>query len=518
MSANERISFEDPEASITRAADEPLPEIPLSAGVSGLDNGHRLVGAGGDETFGEDAAAAVEDEADGAPAGSSCDREGTDIGSAEECQASVPASGRLEVTERVAPPAKDGADTVVDRIARRTPPDEVRQAIAGVTVRSSRDPNDFAQQLETKGNQAYEAVAPVQIVHVPAAVDRETQLDVTLEQIKRQHDEAPGPVAVVVSANYLASRAESKAGLIRANLDIIQDAERTYSDMPMSHYETAYPPATPIGTIREHVLDAGVLSYGRQMERSQAPPLDILLSGWDADTLQADSGYFADMQEKYAQSQAKAWAAYPEFVLHSHLDAEQFPRINLLIDWLNLGTQHGLVEVAQQQFTLNLGAYGPGDGYQSAASGEQTDLWVNAEHRSGYDAELVALKGTTAVVSSRRLVSHMYSGGYVGYGLLTNSTEVPIEPHEDIAESLYANSLYRILDYSLWQVVEGKREEFINDGMSSDDARKAATNHAKGVFHQQATSRGASTGVHRAIDEVADGVFDPFAHRAYLRA
>lgn len=518
MSTPELPLFEDPETRVTHTADEPSNEIALSAGVSGSDSGRRLIGDVGDGGFGEDAVVSSEDETVVAQAGDDLGKEAIEAEPAIPRQPEAPLHGRLQVTERSAPPDTDDTRAVVDGIAHRTPPDEVRQAIAGVATRFWRDPNDFAQQLEAKGNEAYGAVAPVQIVHVPAAVDRETQLDVTMEQIKRQHDEAPGPVAVVVSANYLASRAETKAAVIRANLDTIQDAERTYSDMPMSHYVTAYPPETSIGTIREHVLDASVLSYGRQMEQTQAPPRDILLSGWDADTLRADSGFFAGMQEKYAQSQARAWAAYPEYVLHSHLDAEQFPRINLLIDWLNLGTQHGVVEVAQQQFTLNLGAYGPSDGYQSAANGEQTNLWVNAEHRSGYNAELVALKGTTAVVSSRRLVSHMCAGGHVGYSRLTNSTEVPVEPQEDIAESLYANSLYRVLDYSLWQVVEGKREELIfTGGMSYDDARKAATEHAKGVFHGQANIRGASSDVHRAIDEVADGIYDPFAHRAYLQ-
>jgi hypothetical protein len=60
MSSPELAPFEDPEARITQAPDEPSPEVVLSAGVSGLASGRCLVEDSGDETFGEDTA----DEAD----------------------------------------------------------------------------------------------------------------------------------------------------------------------------------------------------------------------------------------------------------------------------------------------------------------------------------------------------------------------------------------------------------------------------------------------------------------------
>lgn len=56
MSANELGPFEDPETRTAHAADDSSAEVALSAGVSGLDSAHHLVGGDGEEEFGEDTA------------------------------------------------------------------------------------------------------------------------------------------------------------------------------------------------------------------------------------------------------------------------------------------------------------------------------------------------------------------------------------------------------------------------------------------------------------------------------
>jgi hypothetical protein len=249
--------------------------------------------------------------------------------------------------------------------------------------------------------------------------------------------------------------------------------------------------------------NASVLTYAALMNDQGKDPVDILLSGWDADTLNAYRNYCATLQASYSASPALAWSAYPEFIFHASLDHAKFPRVNSIINWLNLGTQYGLVEVAEQHFTQNLGGYAKSNGFSSQASGEHTNLWIGTEANMEYKSvERVVLKGIWMAVSPRRLVSQMFEGTNIGYRPITSDTEEPIEPTHDLGDN-YNLALQNSLLAAIWHVIEGERETLTDQGFSKGEARAGALQYAKNVFLGYADTIDASPSTIQMIKDIA---------------
>lgn len=283
-----------------------------------------------------------------------------------------------QIYEQYAVPVIDSQDntTSVDRILTRVPTEIVAGYIADVARRDNGISDGNIRQLLDNGNAAFQKIPHVplvQTINIPAAVARERQLDVTLYQAQAQQENAPGSIAVVVSANYPVDQACSRERLIGVNIDIIEAAKCDY-DVPISYFIEENPPGRPIGDIRERLNNTSILAYAALMRDQDRDPIDILQTGWDADTLKAYQYFCGVLQAKYSTSTMLAWSAYPEFVFHVPLDREKFPRINTVINWLNLGTRFGLVELDEQHFTQNLGGYAKGNGFRSQASGEHANM------------------------------------------------------------------------------------------------------------------------------------------------
>lgn len=378
-----------------------------------------------------------------------------------------------------------------EQLAQRVPPEQIQSYLATITFRAVGGPEQFAEQVEQNGNQAFADIIPSHFIHVPAAVARQNEVEGTLEQIIAQRDTAPGSFAVIVSANYPASRMETSRKNIAGNVSLLTEATRSLSDVPLSYYLAPYDDNAPIGLIREQLLLTGALTYCNAVIRKRIPPADILLSGWDADTRRASTNYFAALQERYLLSDAVAFAAYPRYVLHDPI-AGNFPRINGLIDWMNLCVLNEPPELAEQHFTTNLGGFALSDGFLSSTYAEHKTLWESAERNAGYDAEHVALPGVEVVMPSRRLITKILNGERIGYGPLTSTTELPATPTYDIDESHFIVGLYKLLNTSFDMIAEDLWQKWSRQGLASDDLYKRAQRRVGDIFLSHAHKIGAT--------------------------
>jgi hypothetical protein len=391
---------------------------------------------------------------------------------------------------------------IEQQIAQRTPREIVQAYLTSVAFRLDADTLPFAQQLTQGGNKAFGEVLPSLIDFTPVAMEREDQLAVTLGQIQDQHEEARAPFSVVISANRPGMVGNRGRKLVAANTDLLEDAKRSFGEVPFSYFRATYPDGTPIGRIREDQVGAGLLSYWVLARRMNRAPADILLATVDADTRSVSKGHFGKLQQAYAESHAIAWAGQPGSVLHNRLDGAKFPRINRLVDWYNFCTGVMPYDIPEHHFAFNLGAFALGGGYASRPALEHTGLWERAQQAvPGGRYERVALAGITAEVSSRRLVDQASRNEGFTYGPLTNKSRVPTEPKKDIQDEGFIRGLFNVLDQCFW----GIAVRYYNRPMgpvADKPALAAALNEAVGALLQEAKATDAPQETYAVIQLV----------------
>jgi hypothetical protein len=340
---------------------------------------------------------------------------------------------------------------------------------------------DLAQQLSDNANPSFRGADHEHYVHVLVAAASETYLTETLETLGSQLTDAPD-TAAVFSVNAPQSPTAKGVQRIQSNLEVITNYIDEHPELPISYFQTVYPPRTPIGEINADAHAAIIHLLHERYGRNVMP--DVLMTRWDADTLRATDGYIADTRQTYARSNALAFRTYP-LLRHDRLDETRFPMTNQLLAWYD-SVQHVGQSVAPAHYSVNLGAICLAGGMPHYASGEQQYLWLSAQRNldqlgRGGTMESLPLRHKAAV-SSRRLVGRLATGRLTHYDelVLASSEQRPHATlHSDVSEDLFNNDLEKTIGLLYESAYNRSVYEQRKQRVSAEDAVRPAAHYAE---------------------------------------
>lgn len=265
----------------------------------------------------------------------------------------------------------------------------------------------LAGQLETHGNRQFHHTMPRDIACVPVELDRENLLETTLSRLAVQAQYSQVPLSIVASGNYTPSEFHDERTIAR-NTALLDDFGKANRNIPFSYFLTQNEAGISIGEVCDHLFIAAIRQYQQKTSTAKEPVRDILLSRWDADTVNATPTYHAQLQQHYDASDVELWMGYP-YLRHDRLDETLFPAANRLLAWGDLAQYVGKSS-GPAHFAINLGGFALGDGFQNGSIGEHTQMYMRAHARLERDplrANREHLPHTMVTVSARRLVAQM---------------------------------------------------------------------------------------------------------------
>lgn len=340
---------------------------------------------------------------------------------------------------------------------------------------------NLADQLAFRGNKAFTSEPHAHYALVPLAAASETQTRQTLEVLAKQSAKAPQSTATVVSLNTPQKLQRVARRQVRANAEVIADFMRTNPDMPLSYYHVAYPTGTTIGSIRNDLYASVVQKLVRQHGHRNTP--DVLLTCWDADTLGASAGYFADTQQYYKQSDAMAYRSHP-MLRHTRVEAERFPRANQLLAWYDLSNLTHRAG-APAHTTINLGALGVSGGMFHNSLGEQIWMWNAVErHAARFSGEAYtdSLEHHWAAVSPRHLLGKMAISHNIDYaGISVGSKDWQSYPalEVDVSQAFFIANVKHLATRTYNGAHNVRHHRLSQQGLHSRTVNKRAHRYAE---------------------------------------
>ncbi len=316
-------------------------------------------------------------------------------------------------------------------------------------------------------------VAPAGIVHTLSAIAEEPTPWVreSLDQIRTQR--TIRPFATILSANGTSAALQTERA--RDNLAEIQAYQRDYPRFPLGYFVQEYPVDTAISTVRADLKRVGVGWYGQQAESHGFSVRDIMLLTWDWDTRVADPSYLQKIDEVRQNSRANYVMAYPH-TQHDRLDGD-FPRANRLLDLYDktFGRSPG-------HMAINLEGYVASGGFPYGVAVNE-NYWIAAILKGCVKAEPLSYEATTVqakvIMSSRNLVSRIFSGQDIGYGEIQvldagmTSHREPFIPKKDISAAEYRTRLHLRL-YNIAHDILPHALELADQALSKESQREQA--------------------------------------------
>lgn len=346
----------------------------------------------------------------------------------------------------------------------------------------------LATQLGEHGNTAFTKDPHVLYAHVPLAAASEIYTEQTLYELSAQIHDAPASAAVV-SLNTPQKMNSRQQAQTRHNAEVVEAFIQDHPDIPLSYYNTTYEAGTAIGKIRNDLYASVIHGLTRQYGMAAVP--DVLMTSWDADTLAASKGYFAETQRRYALRDEMAYRSYP-MLCHTRLDNNRFPNANKLLAWYDL-VQYAGRSISPAHNTVNLGALGVCGGMSHSVMGEQVWMWNSVSRHVGrrFGGELYSepLERHRAAVSPRHLLGKMAAKQKVDYAAIqvagSNWQAYP-GLTSDVAQDVYNGNIKNLVSQVYRAAHADKVYVLMQEGADKDSASVDAVPFAENYLNAAA--------------------------------